>query len=86
MSRSAAVITMLLIICSAALAAANIVRIPVDGDDPGEGFNDPTPVSPVGGNTGTTLGAQRLQLFQTVAAEWGSKLNSSQVIYVFASH
>ncbi len=81
LSRSAAVITILLIICSAALAAANIVI--VDGDDPGEGFNDPTPVSPVGGNTGTTLGAQRLQLFQTVAAEWGSKLNSSQVIYVF---
>ena len=25
-------------------------------DAPGVGFNDPTPVSPVGGNPGTTLG------------------------------
>ena len=33
--------------------AANFVI--VNGDGAGEGLNDPTPVSPVGGNTGTTL-------------------------------
>ena len=26
-------------------------------DAPGVGFNDPTPVAPVGGNPGTTIGA-----------------------------
>ena len=31
---------------------------------PGEGFNDPTPTLPVGGNTGTTLGQQRLKNFK----------------------
>ena len=32
----------------------------VNSDGAGEGFNDPTPATPVGGNTGTTVGQQRL--------------------------
>jgi len=40
-------------------AAFAELRITV-ADDPGEGFNDNTPVDPIGGNTGTTLGEQRL--------------------------
>ena len=33
----------------------------LDAADPaGVGFNDPTTVAPVGGNTGTTLGQQRM--------------------------
>ncbi|MEO5932815.1 MAG: peptidase, partial [Duganella sp.] len=44
--------------CSAGWAAAPLAI--VNGDPAGFGFNDPTPVAPVGGNTGTTLGAQRL--------------------------
>jgi hypothetical protein len=53
-------------------------------DDPGVGFNDPTPVEPVGGNTGTTLGEQRMIAFQHAADMWANLLNSSVDIYVDA--
>lgn len=36
-------------------------------DGPGEGFNDATPTTTVGGNTGTTLGQQRLNVFHRAA-------------------
>lgn len=39
----------------------------VNGDSGGEGFNDTTPATPVGGNPGTTLGQQRLNVFQKAA-------------------
>ena len=51
----------------------------------GTGFNDPTPVTPVGGNGGTTLGQQRLNVFQAVANKWASLLNSSVPIAVDAA-
>jgi hypothetical protein len=60
--------------------AATITIINADGA--GEGFNDPTPVAPVGGNSGTTVGQQRLIVFQTAANIWGGLLTSSQVIHV----
>jgi hypothetical protein len=50
-----------------------------------EGFNDPTPVAPVGGNTGTTLGEQRLIAFEHAAKIWGAKLDSGVTIVIFAS-
>ena len=56
-------------------AAATIVIINNDGAN--EGFNDPTPVAPVGGNTGTTLGQQRLNAFQHAAGIWGARLTSN---------
>jgi hypothetical protein len=56
----------------------------VNGDGPDEGFNDPTPVVPVGGNTGTTLGQQRLIAFQFAANVWGSKLASNVEIRILA--
>ena len=46
-------------------SAANIVIVNTDGA--GEGFNDPTVTAAVGGNTATTLGAQRLAVFQKAA-------------------
>jgi hypothetical protein len=46
-------------------------------DAAGEGFNDPTPAAPVGGNPGTTVGAQRLIAFQHAASIWGSLLDSN---------
>ncbi len=61
-------------------SAATIVI--VNNDGAGEGFNDPTLVAPVGGNPGTTLGAQRLYLFQYAASIWGGILPSSVVIQV----
>src|SRR5262245_59811557 len=64
-------------------AAATINIVNMDG--PGEGFNDTTPAVPVGGNTGTTIGAQRLIAFQHAADLWGAQLNSNVVISVAAS-
>ena len=66
-----------------AAADANIVIINLDG--PGEGFNDPTPASPVGGNKGKTLGAQRLIAFQHAAEIWGDTLDSNVTIRVQAA-
>ena len=66
-----------------ASAAARIVVVPFD--DPGEGFNDPTPATPVGGNTGVTLGEQRLIAFQFAADRWGAMLDSNVTIYVLAA-
>lgn len=48
-----------------------------NGDGAGEGFNDTTAASPEGGNNGTTLGAQRLNLFNEAARIWGAFLDSS---------
>jgi hypothetical protein len=62
--------------------AANIFIVNFDG--PGEGFNDPTPAAPVGGNPGTTLGEQRLNAFAYAASIWGASLQSTVDIYVGA--
>lgn len=67
----------------AAQAAASITIVNLNAA--GEGFNDPTPVAPVGGNAGTTLGQQRLLAFQHAANIWGATLTSSVTIRVGAS-
>src|SRR6266851_7812818 len=51
-----------------------------NGDSAGVGFNDPAPVSPVGGNTGTTLGQQRMIAIQAAANKWGATLDSVPAI------
>lgn len=66
-----------------AAQAATITIVNVDG--PGEGFNDPTPVAPLNSNPGTTLGAQRLNVFQKAADQWGALLTSSVEIRVRAA-
>jgi hypothetical protein len=53
-------------------------------DAPGTGFNDPTPVAPVGGNTGTTLGQQRWNVYKYVASIWEKALESDMTIKVSA--
>jgi len=69
-------------VCSAAPAAV----IVIDNIDPaGVGFNDPTPVAPVGGNPGTTRGQQRLNVFNRAAAIWGAALQSNVTIVVQAT-
>jgi hypothetical protein len=68
---------------AAAFAEATITI--VNGNAPGVGFNDPTAVAPVGGNTGTTLGQQRLNAFQFAADIWGSTLDSSVEIRILAT-
>ena len=67
----------------AANAAATFVIVNIDGA--GEGFNDPTAVAPVGGNPGTTIGQQRLNVFQAAANVWGATLTSSVTIQIRAA-
>ena len=66
-----------------ALRGAATITI-VNADPPGIGFNDPTPVAPLGGNTGTTLGQQRLNAFQAAANKWGATLSSPVTIRIRA--
>ena len=66
-----------------ASASAHITIVNADG--PNEGFNDPTPVAPVGGNPGTTKGQQRLIAFQFAADLWGAALDSNIDIQIQAS-
>ncbi len=66
-------------------APAQAAVIVVDNLDlPGEGFNDPTPATPVGSNPGTTRGQQRLNAVQYGADLWGSILASDVTILVAA--
>lgn len=67
-----------------ALARAATITIQ-SVDSPGEGFNDTTPATPVGGNMGTTLGEQRMNVFKKAAQLWGDALVSVPPIVVAAS-
>lgn len=66
----------------AALPSHAATLVIVNNDGAGEGFNDPTPAAPVGGNPGTTVGQQRLNLFQYAANIWGALLPSTVTIQV----
>ena len=72
-----------LALASPAFASSTIVL--VNNNAPGVGLNDPTPVAPVGGNPGTTLGQQRLNVFQRAADLWAAELDSPATITVLAS-
>lgn len=66
-------------------ASAAVTIVIVNNDSANEGFNDATPVAPVGGNSGTTLGQQRLNAFQHAAGIWGATLTSNVTIQVRAN-
>jgi len=83
MPRFATALALVGVLLRALPAPAAIVTI-VNMDGAGEGFNDPTPLAPVGGNTGTTRGAQRLIAFQYAADLWGAVLKSDVEIRVAA--
>lgn len=72
------------LLCSSLAWAAATITI-VNGDPAGVGFNDATPAAPVGGNAGTTLGAQRLNAFQAAASKWGGTLTSAVPIRILAT-
>jgi hypothetical protein len=76
-------LTVMLAASHDAFGAATIII--QNNDSAGVGFNDATPVSPVGNNTGTTLGQQRLNAFQFAANIWGATINSSVPITIRAS-
>ena len=69
---------------AAALAATQTSIKVLVTDDPGEGFNDPTPAAPITGNTGTTIGQQRLQAFEYAAGIWAAFLQSTVPIEIEA--
>jgi hypothetical protein len=71
------------VLAPASFGAATIMI--VNNDGAGEGFNDPTPAAPIGGNPGTTVGQQRLNVFQQAATIWGATLTSSVTIQVRAN-
>ncbi len=73
----------LMLSSSPAMSASTIIIQNID--QPGVGFNDPTPVAPVGNNPGTTLGQQRLNAFQFAANIWGAVLDSNTTITIQAS-
>jgi len=77
------VLALCLMAVPAAAQSARIVVVNADG--PGVGFNDPTPVEPVGGNPGTTVGQQALNVFQHAANRWAANLQSKQLILVIAT-
>ena len=74
-----ALVAGLALVAQPALAADIVIN---NVDFPGEGFNDPTPAAPVGGNSGVTLGEQRLAVFQAAADIWGATLESDVTIVV----
>ncbi len=66
-------------------ARADVQITIVNTDGANEGFNDPAPATPVGGNTGTTVGQQRLIAFEKAAEIWSEILDSDVEIRVRAS-
>ncbi len=66
-----------------ALAPSAVIEV-TSRDAPGVGFNDPTPVAPVGNNPGTTLGQQRYNVYRYVADLWQQALASNVKITVSA--
>ena len=81
--RLTAVLVMAAALSAAGPAGAARIVI-VNTDDPGEGFNDPTPVAPVIGNPANTLGGQRLRVFEAAAWRLGSRIASPVEIRVTA--
>ncbi len=73
----ARIATALLVSSMLAADGASAATITIlNGDGLGEGFNDATAATPEGGNPGTTLGQQRLNVFEYAAAIWGDRLES----------
>lgn len=79
------VLAALALSCAIVAGTQAATVIIVNQNTPGVGFNDPTPVTPIGGNPGTTLGQQRLNAFQHAADIWGATLTSNVPIRIGAS-
>ena len=68
----------IILIQSVVTGSAYATQITISNlDAAGEGFNDTTPVSSVGSNPGTTLGEQRLKVFEHAAKIWESIVDSN---------
>ncbi|MDC0949075.1 leishmanolysin-related zinc metalloendopeptidase [Gammaproteobacteria bacterium] len=80
------------LVLAASIASALSMSMAVQGqiqisnaDGPNEGLNDTTAANPVSGNTGTTIGAQRINVFQAAADWWNARLNVLAVVEVEAN-
>lgn len=69
-------VSLLALAATSAFAGTGRVVI-VNIDQANVGFNDKTPATPVGGNPGTTLGEQRLFVFETAASRWTAVLDTN---------
>jgi hypothetical protein len=72
------------VVCAVNATAGTGKFIVLNSDKPGTGFNDPTPVAPIGGNPGTTLGAQRLNVFAEAAKRWENALDTNVDVKISA--
>jgi hypothetical protein len=70
----------------ASLVPAHAAQFVLVNTDPaGVGFNDPAPATPVGGNSGTTVGQQRIIAYSRALQLWGSVLKSDVPVTVLGS-
>lgn len=81
---SAAALLLLAAALPPAAGAAKLTIVNLDAGT-GKGLDDKTRVRPVGGNPGTTLGAQRLNALQRAADTWGQGLADKVEILVSAT-
>lgn len=83
MRAPAAMACAILLVAAPLPARATITIVNMDG--PNEGFNDTTTIAPVGGNPGTTVGQQRLNVFDRAAQIWDAIVQSPVEIRIQAS-
>jgi nitrogen fixation protein FixH len=79
------ILTLVVVLITASTAFGTATIVIENADAANTGFNDPTPATPVGGNSGITLGQQRLIAFQFAANIWGATLSSGPTITIRAS-
>ena len=73
---------LIVLFCSVSIASATSIDL-VNNDDPGEGFSsNAAPFAGQTGNNGSTLGEQRLNVFQAAADYWEAKIESTVPIKI----
>ena len=82
LGRTAAAALLLGLAAAPASAVSTLEVVVLDG--PGEGFRDPAPFTPAGGNPAATVGEARLIAFRFAAHLWGSSLTSPVVVRIDA--
>jgi hypothetical protein len=80
--RRAAVLAAAIACAAPAAALANAKITLVNGDPDGIGLNETTAATPIGGNTGTTLGQQRQIAIQFAFDRWGELIDSNVETHV----
>jgi hypothetical protein len=73
---------LIVLFCSVSIASATSIDL-FNNDDPGEGFSsNAAPFAGQTGNNGSTLGEQRLNVFQAAADYWEEKIESTVPIKI----